>query len=56
VASGRPADLTISLSPTAAGTDFTLFVHSARASHEDAAALFALMRQVETIGQAALER
>jgi hypothetical protein len=37
-------DLTISLSNQAPGTDdFKLYVHSARFSHQDAAALFAVM-------------
>jgi hypothetical protein len=47
VAAGQPADLTISLSRDADQADFTLYVHSARLSHADAAALFALMRRIE---------
>jgi hypothetical protein len=46
VAAGRPADITISVSRDATAADFTLYVHSARVSHFDAAALFALMRSV----------
>ncbi|SRR5581483_11899064 len=40
------ADITIGLARDAQGdqADFTLYVHSARVRHEDAAALFALMR------------
>ncbi len=47
VAAGTPADLTIAVSgaPQADGADFSLYVHSARVSHFDAAALFALIRQ-----------
>jgi hypothetical protein len=43
----QPADLTISLTRATEGADLTLFVHSARVSDEDAAALFALMRHAE---------
>jgi len=39
------ADVTIALSREAADADLTLFVHSARVGHRDAAALFAAMRQ-----------
>jgi hypothetical protein len=47
VAAGMPADLTIAVSRPhqADEADFALFVHSARVSHFDAAALFALVRQ-----------
>jgi hypothetical protein len=41
------SDVTIAVSPEAEDADFTLFVHSARATHQDAAALFALMRRVQ---------
>jgi hypothetical protein len=40
----QPADITVSVSRDAADADFTLYVHSARVNHFDAAALFALMR------------
>lgn len=52
----QPADLTIRLTPSPAGADFTLFVHSARVSHQGAAALFALMRHAETTRQFAASR
>ena len=46
VAAGTPADLTIAVArEQAAPGDFALYVHSARVSHFDAAALFALVRQ-----------
>jgi hypothetical protein len=47
VAAGTPADLTIAVSrqPQSGQGDFALYVHSARVSHFDAAALFALVRQ-----------
>ncbi len=51
VPAGAPSDLTIAVSPARSshsqgeGPDFTLYVHSARVSHFDAAALFALVRQ-----------
>lgn len=46
VAAGTPADLTIAVArDQAAPGDFGLYVHSARVSHFDAAALFALVRQ-----------
>ena len=46
VAAGTPSDLTIAVArqPAEHG-DFALYVHSARVSHSDAAALFALVRQ-----------
>jgi hypothetical protein len=47
VASGQPADMTIAVSRNTAHADFTLYVHSARVNHADAAALFALMRRTE---------
>ena len=43
-----PADLTIALTRAAENADFKLFVHSARVTHQDAAALYALMRHAET--------
>jgi hypothetical protein len=47
VAPGAPADLIIAVSRPhqADDADFALYVHSARVSHFDAAALFALVRQ-----------
>ena len=47
VAAGTPSDLTIAVSqsPQPDAADFALYVHSARVSHFDAAALFALVRQ-----------
>ena len=47
VATGTPSDLTIAISrpPQSDDADFALYVHSARVSHFDAAALFALVRQ-----------
>jgi hypothetical protein len=47
VPADAPADLTIRLTRAGEGADLTLFVHSARVSQEDAAALFALMRHAE---------
>ncbi|HZO48279.1 MAG TPA: hypothetical protein VFB68_20455 [Xanthobacteraceae bacterium] len=47
VPAGAASDLTIAVSSQSHGDDpdFTLYVHSARVSHFDAAALFALVRQ-----------
>jgi hypothetical protein len=45
VPAGTPAELTIGLTRAPQTADFTLYVHSARVSHQDAAALFALMRR-----------
>jgi hypothetical protein len=47
VPAGALSDLTIAVSSQSQGDDpdFTLYVHSARVSHFDAAALFALVRQ-----------
>ena len=50
VAAGTPSDLTIAVSQQQTQSDpdqgdFALYVHSARVSHFDAAALFALVRQ-----------
>ena len=47
VSADQPASVTISLAGAPQDADFTLFVHSARVSHQDAAALFALMRHAE---------
>jgi hypothetical protein len=44
VGAGMPADAVIRVSRDVEGADFTLYVHSARVNHFDAAALFALMR------------
>jgi len=49
------ADVTVSASRETQEADFALYVHSARVTHEDAAALFALMRHVagaRTVAQA----
>ena len=46
-------DVTISVSREVDDADFRLFVHSARVTHQDAAALFALMRHVESAGKVA---
>jgi hypothetical protein len=40
-----PADVVVRLTRDLANADFTLFVHSARFNHRDAAALFAVMRR-----------
>jgi hypothetical protein len=48
VPAGKASDVTIAVSEDASEADFALFVHSARATHQDAAALFALMRHVES--------
>ena len=48
VTAGKPSDLTIAVSQEGAEADFALFVHSARVARQDAAALFALMRHVDT--------
>jgi hypothetical protein len=45
VEAGTPADFTIAVSRQPQASDFALYVHSARVSHFDAAALFALVRQ-----------
>ena len=42
---GAPSDITIAVSRRPANVDFSLYVHSARVSHFDAAALFALIRR-----------
>ena len=52
----QPAEMTISLTRAPQPTDFTLFVHSARVSHQEAAALFALMRHAEAARQLAASR
>jgi hypothetical protein len=39
----RPADMIVGLAEDAANADYKLFVRSARFSHQDAAALFAVM-------------
>lgn len=44
VPADQPASVTISLTRAPQAADFTLFVHSVRVSHQDAAALFALIR------------
>jgi hypothetical protein len=44
VPAGAPADIVVAVSPREGGGDFSLYVHSARVSHFDAAALFALVR------------
>jgi hypothetical protein len=46
VAASEPADLTIAVARDGNTADFTLYVHSARVSHFDAAALFGLIRHV----------
>jgi hypothetical protein len=56
VPADRQASVTISLTHAPQDADFTLFVHSARINHQDAAALFALMRHVETARQVAAAR
>jgi hypothetical protein len=48
VPADQPADVTISLSRDAGPADFKLFVYSARVTHQDAAALFALMQHTRT--------
>jgi hypothetical protein len=45
VPAGGAADITIAVSRQPGPNDFSLYVHSTRASHVGAAALFALMRQ-----------
>jgi hypothetical protein len=47
VGPGQPADVTIAVAPRAPEADFTLYVHSARVSHFDAAALFAMVRHAQ---------
>jgi hypothetical protein len=47
VPAGKPADVTIGLTSDPATANFSLYVYSARVSHRDAAALFALMRHVD---------
>jgi len=53
VSGDAASDVVISVSQNAADPDFTLFVHSARATHQEAAALFALMRRVRNPGKVA---
>ena len=50
------SDVTITVAREAPDADFRLFVHSGRASHQDAAALFALMRHVERPSKVAARR
>ncbi|MCC6887141.1 MAG: hypothetical protein IT536_01175 [Hyphomicrobiales bacterium] len=45
VAAGTPADLTVALSPRPDPAAFSLYVHSARVGHAEAAALFALVHR-----------
>ncbi|MGH6769681.1 MAG: hypothetical protein ACRECO_11750 [Xanthobacteraceae bacterium] len=47
VGAGEPADTVIRVSRDSADADVTLYVHSARVNHFDAAALFALMRHAQ---------
>jgi hypothetical protein len=47
VPAGKPADLTIGILRDTDDVDVTLYVHSARVTHQDAAALFALMRHLD---------
>ena len=54
VAAGQPADLIIAVARDGQAADFTLYVHSARVSHFDAAALFALIRHVHAERQTTL--
>lgn len=56
VPADQQAAVTISLTRAPQGSDFTLFVHSARVSHQDAAALFALMRHESAPRLAAAHR
>jgi hypothetical protein len=56
VSPGQPADMTISIARPPRAADFTLFVHSARVSHQGAAALFALMRHAESAGRLTASR
>jgi hypothetical protein len=51
VPAGTLADITIAVSPQRNESDFALYVHSARVSHFDAAALFALVRQAPGSGR-----
>lgn len=53
VAADKPADMTISLTRHADDAGLKLYVHSARVSHQDAAALFALMRHEQTTNKLA---
>jgi hypothetical protein len=46
------ADLAIHLAQDPAGADFTLFVHSGRFNHRDAAALFAVLQRDRTAATA----
>jgi hypothetical protein len=45
--SAAEPDVTVSLSPDAAAADYRIFVQSARFSHQDAAALLAIMTKVQ---------
>ncbi|MEA2903755.1 MAG: hypothetical protein QOI12_1142 [Alphaproteobacteria bacterium] len=56
VAGKSIADLTVSLAREPTGADLALYVHSARVTHQDAAALFAVMRHVQTMPKIATRR
>lgn len=56
VSTDKTSDVTINVSREAHDADFALFVHSARVTHQDAAALFALMRHVQTTSKVAAFR
>jgi hypothetical protein len=55
-AAERSPDLTVSLSGEAAGAGYRIYVHSARFSRQDAAALFAVMTKMDRVREAAARR
>jgi hypothetical protein len=56
VPADNASDVTILVSRDVSDADFALFVHSARVTHQDAAALFALMRHVDKTNKVAAYR
>jgi hypothetical protein len=52
---GQPADIIIGVSSNTVQADLTLYVHSARVNHREAAALLALIRHVDPDSAVALE-
>ena len=56
VPADNASDVTILVSRDVSDADFALFVHSARVTHQDAAALFALMRHVDLSNKVAAYR
>jgi hypothetical protein len=51
VAAGAPSDIIVAVSPHLTDPDLVLYVHSARVTHFDAAALLALVRSTHRSGE-----